>query len=155
MRLASGTSAFRSAICCWGRAEPVKARVLPAHVRAQPDGVALGRGEIDKRVKYVAEANALAEQPAFYNSITTNCTTAVVKLIRLAGGTLPFDWRLIVNGYLPGYLYDKGSVVTTIPLSELMGLARIDERAKGADQSPDFPRLIRVGVPSPLYQTAQ
>jgi len=64
-------------------------------------------------------------------------------------------WRLIVNGYLPGYLYDKGAVVTTIPLSELMALARIDERAKGADQSPDFSRLIRVGVPSPLYQTAR
>ena len=106
-------------------------------------------------LQYVAEANAVAEQPAFYNSITTNCTTAVVKLIRLAGGTLPFDWRLIVNGYLPGYLYDRGAVVTTIPLSELTALARIDERAKRADQSPDFSRLIRVGVPSPLDQTAR
>ena len=101
-------------------------------------------------LQYVAEANALAEQPAFYNSITTNCTTAVVKLIRAAGGTLPLDWRLIVNGYLPGYLYDHDAVVTTIPLGELMALARIDERAKAADQSPDFSRLIRVGVPSPL-----
>jgi Domain of unknown function (DUF4105) len=106
-------------------------------------------------LQYVAEANALAEQPAFYNSITTNCTTAVVKLIRLAGGTLPFDWRLIVNGYLPGYLYDRGAVVTTIPLRELTALARIDERAKAADQSPDFSRLIRVGVPSPLDRTAR
>ena len=106
-------------------------------------------------LQYVAEANALAEQPAFYNWITTNCTTAIVKLIRAAGGTLPFDWRLIVNGYLPGYLYDRGAVVTTIPLSELMELARIDERAKAADQSPDFSRLIRIGVPSPLDQTAR
>ncbi len=106
-------------------------------------------------LEYVAEANDLAERPAFYNSLTTNCTTAIVKLIHAAGGTLPFDWRLIVNGYLPGYLYDRGAVVTTIPLSELMALARIDERARAADQSPDFSRLIRVGVPSPLDQTAQ
>jgi len=106
-------------------------------------------------LQYVAEANALAEQPAFYNSLTTNCTTAIVKLIRAAGGTLPFDWRLIVNGYLPGYLFDQGAVVTTIPLSELMALASIDERAKAADRSPDFSRLIRVGVPSPLDQAAQ
>ena len=106
-------------------------------------------------LEYVAEANALAKHPAFYNSITTNCTTAVAKLIRAAGGTLPFDWRLIANGYLPGYLYDRGAVVTTIPLSELMALARIDERAKAADHSPDFSRLIRVGVPSPLAQIAQ
>jgi hypothetical protein len=68
---------------------------------------------------------------------------------------LPFDWRLIANGYLPGYLYDRGAVVTTIPLSEVMALARIGERAKAADQSPDFSRLIRVGVPSPLAQSAQ
>jgi Domain of unknown function (DUF4105) len=106
-------------------------------------------------LQYVAEANALAEEPAFYNSITTNCTTAIVKLIRAAGRTLPLDWRLIVNGYLPGYLYDQGAVVTTIPLSELMERARIDARAKAADQSPEFSRLIRVGVPSPLDQTVR
>lgn len=106
-------------------------------------------------LEYVAGANELAKRPAFYNSITTNCTTAVAKLIRAAGGTLPFDWRLIVNGYLPGYLYDRGAVVTAIPLSQLMALARIDERAKAADGSPDFSRLIRVGVPSPLAQVAE
>jgi hypothetical protein len=106
-------------------------------------------------LEYVSEANELASHPAFYNSVTTNCTTAVAKLIRAAGGTLPFDWRIIVNGYLPGYLYDRGAVVTTIPLSELMALARIHERAKAADRSPDFSRLIRVGVPSPLAQVAQ
>ena len=106
-------------------------------------------------LQYVAEANALAAEPQFYNSLTTNCTTAVVKLIRAAGGTLPFDWRLIVNGFLPGYLYDRGAVVTTIPLSELMALARIDERARAADQSPEFSRLIRVGVPSPIDPMAK
>ncbi len=64
-------------------------------------------------LQYVAEANELKEKPAFYNSITTNCTTAVAKLIWAAGGTLPLDWRLIVNGYLPGYLYDRRAVVTS------------------------------------------
>ena len=85
----------------------------------------------------------------WYNSITTNCTTAVTRLIRTLGGTLPFDWRLIVNGYLPGYLYDHGAVTTDYPLAELMERARISERAKAADRSPDFSRLIRVGIPKP------
>lgn len=101
-------------------------------------------------LEYVGEANDLAKRPAFYNSITTNCTTAVARLIRAAGEALPYDWRIIVNGYLPGYLYERGAVVTTIPLAELTALARIAERAKAADQSPDFSQLIRVGVPSPL-----
>jgi uncharacterized protein DUF4105 len=100
-------------------------------------------------LRYVEEANALSAKPAFYNSITTNCTTAVAKMIRATGDNLPLDWRLIINGYLPGYLYDHGAVVTTIPLSQVTALARIDDRAKAADQSSDFSRLIRVGVPSP------
>src|SRR5271169_916357 len=106
-------------------------------------------------LEYVAEANELAERPKFYNSITANCATTVAKLVRAAGGTLPFDWRLIVNGYLPGYLYDHGAVVTTIPLSELMERARINAQAKAADQSPEFSRAIRVGVPSPWDQPPQ
>jgi hypothetical protein len=106
-------------------------------------------------LQYVAEANDLAERPAFYNSLTTNCTTAVAKLIRAAGGTLPLDWRLIMNGYLPGYLRDRDVVVTTIPLSALMARAQINERAKAADHSPDFSHLIREGVPSPREQVSE
>jgi hypothetical protein len=105
-------------------------------------------------LEYVAEANELAERPKFYNSITANCATTVAKLVRAAGGTLPFDWRLIVNGFLPGYLYDQGAVVTTIPLAELMERARVSEKARAADASPDFSRLIRVGVPSPHEEAA-
>ena len=100
-------------------------------------------------LEYVAEANDLKRKPAFYNSITSNCTTAVVQMIRAVGGNLPLNWRLILNGYLPGYLYDRRAVATTMPLSELMALARIDGRARAADRSPDFSRLIRVGVPAP------
>jgi hypothetical protein len=100
-------------------------------------------------IGYVDEANALNHQAVWYNSITTNCTTAVTRLIRALGGALPFDWRLIVNGFLPGYLYDHGAVTTDYPLAELMERARISERAQPADQSPDFSRLIRVGIPIP------
>jgi Domain of unknown function (DUF4105) len=105
--------------------------------------------------EYVVESTALAEQPKFYNSITANCATVVFKLVRAAGSKLPFDWRLVVNGFLPGYLYDHRAVVTTMPLSELMERARVSPQAKAADQSPDFSRLIRVGVPSPWDRAAQ
>ena len=99
--------------------------------------------------QYVEEATALAAEPKFYNSITANCATVVFKIMRAAGGTFPFDWRLVVNGFLPGYLYDHRVVVTTMPLSELIERAAISEKARAADQSPDFSQAIRVGVPSP------
>ena len=100
-------------------------------------------------LEYVTQSTELAARPKFYNSITANCATVVFKIMRAAGGTFPFDWRLVVNGFLPGYLYDHGVVVTTMPLAELMERARISDKAKAADGSPDFSQAIRVGVPSP------
>ena len=102
--------------------------------------------------EYVAKSTALAKQPKSYNSITANCATVVFKLVRAAGSRLPFDWQLVVNGFLPGYLYRHGAVVTTMPLSELMERARVSPQAKAADQSPDFSKAIRVGMPSPWDQ---
>ncbi|MBB6412792.1 DUF4105 domain-containing protein [Mesorhizobium sangaii] len=100
-------------------------------------------------LEYVSDANALSTKPAFYNSITTNCTTTIVKMMRAVGDAVPFDWRLIVNGYLPDYAYDRGALDTRLPLSTLRELAHIDDRARKSGLSPDFSRLIRVGVPSP------
>ena len=100
-------------------------------------------------LEYVAESNALAERPRFFNSITANCATSVFKLVRAAGGAYPLDWRLIINGFLPGYLYDHGAVDTSLSLSELIERAEISGKARAAGDSPDFSRLIRVGVPAP------
>jgi hypothetical protein len=100
-------------------------------------------------LEYVAESNELAERPKWYNSITANCATAVFKLVRAAGGTFPWDWRLVVNGFLPGYLYDQRAVDTSIPLDELIERAKISPKARAAGDSPDFSQAIRVGVPAP------
>jgi len=100
-------------------------------------------------LEYVADANELARQPQFYNSLTTNCTTTVVKMMRAVGATIPFDWRLLVNGFLPDYAYENGALDTRVPLTELRKLAHIDRRARAAEGSPLFSQLIRTGVPSP------
>ena len=105
--------------------------------------------------EYALQATALAKQPRWYNSITANCATVVFKIVRAAGGTFPLDWRVVVNGFLPGYLYDRRVVVTSIPLAELMQRAAISEKARAADQSPDFSQAIRVGVPSPWEEAGK
>lgn len=98
---------------------------------------------------YIADANALAAEPQFYNSITTNCTTAIVRILRLVGASVPTDWRLLVNGYLAGYLYDQKRVDTRLPLEELIERSRISERAKTFGVGPGFSEEIRRGVPDP------
>ena len=100
-------------------------------------------------LEYVRDANALATTPKFYNSIATNCTTTVVKMMRAIGDALPLDWRFIVNGYLPDYAYKHGALDTRLSLPELKTTAHIDKRALAAGLSPSFSQLIRVGVPSP------
>ncbi|ANT50222.1 DUF4105 domain-containing protein [Mesorhizobium amorphae] len=112
-------------------------------LKASPDA---GRALL---LEYLSDANALSTTPEFYNSITTNCTTTIVKMMRAVGDAVPFDWRLIVNGYLPDYAYDRGALDTRVPLSTLRELSHIDDRARKSGLSPDFSRLIRIGVPSP------
>ena len=100
-------------------------------------------------LEYVADANRLADTPEFYNSLTTNCTTTIFRMMRIVGDPTPFNWRFIANGYLPDYAYARGVVDTRVSLPELKAVAHIDKRAADADGSPDFSRLIRVGAPSP------
>ncbi|MDI5930108.1 DUF4105 domain-containing protein [Rhizobium leguminosarum] len=99
--------------------------------------------------EYVSDANALAGTPVFYNSLTTNCTTTIVKMMRVAGDAVPTDWRLVVNGYLPEYAYDRGALDISVPLSQLRSAAHIAARAHEDGVSPVFSQAIRVGVPSP------
>ena len=99
--------------------------------------------------EYVRDANALAAQPQFYNSLFTNCTTVVLKMMTAIGNGLPLDWRLVANGYLPDYAYDHGSLDTRLTLDELRDLGRIAPRAKVAGLNPTYSAAIRKGVPVP------
>lgn len=104
--------------------------------------------------EYVEDANNLAAQPRFYNSLTTNCTTTIWKMMRALGDVVPFDWRLIVNGYLPEYAYNRGALTSGLSLQALKSAAHIDERAQAVGlTSSDFSRAIRVDVPSPAKGT--
>jgi hypothetical protein len=62
-------------------------------------------------------------------------------------GHLPLDYRVLLSGYLPGYVYKVGGLDTRYPLEELRALGRITERAKKSDRSPNFSADIRAGIP--------
>jgi hypothetical protein len=96
---------------------------------------------------YLREVNSLKDRPEWYNALTDNCTTSIRihKAPYNPGGRL--DWRIIVNGFIDEMLYERKAIDTTLPFSELKKRSLINERAKGLDKSPDFSRLIRVGLP--------
>jgi hypothetical protein len=97
---------------------------------------------------YVDSMNRLVDHPEWYNALTENCTTAIRSHVNEVGGSVPLDWRLFANGHLDELLYERGAVNTSLPLEELKERGHIDERAKAADQDPEFSMRIREGLPA-------
>jgi hypothetical protein len=96
---------------------------------------------------YVEQANDLVQTPRFYNTVTVNCTTLVYHMVRHIVGYLPMDYRLLLSGYLPEYVYGVGGLDSRYTLRELRAFGRITQRAKDADGSAAFSADIRRGVP--------
>jgi Domain of unknown function (DUF4105) len=98
---------------------------------------------------YVERINQLRDSPEFYNTLTTNCTTDVWLIGRALSGGFPLDWRGLLSGYFPEYLYDLGSLDTSLPFAELKARSLINDKAHAADQAVDFSQRIREGLPRP------
>ena len=98
---------------------------------------------------YVEAANDVATKPHWFHSVFTNCSRSVIKLARHAGIKLPLDWRIIVNGYFPDYLYEKGAMNTDLSIEDLYRVGDIAERAAAVGLTDGYPEAIRVDVPTP------
>jgi hypothetical protein len=95
---------------------------------------------------YIRRVNELHSRPEWYNAITDNCTTAI-RAQRAAPDRVPWNWRMLVNGHLDELLYERGMISTNLPFAELKRQSHINSRAKAADKSSDFPKLIRQDLP--------
>ncbi len=96
---------------------------------------------------YVREANHLVHTPRFYHTLTANCTTIVYHMARPLVRGLPLNWRLLLSGYLPQYLYRLDALVPGHALATLRERGHLNPRALAADQAEDFSARIRAGVP--------
>jgi hypothetical protein len=70
-------------------------------------------------------------------------------MTKALGLGVPFDWRLVLNGYLPDFAYERKSLNTGTSLAELRKLGQIAPRAKEVGLGPDFSTAIRQDVPIP------
>jgi hypothetical protein len=94
-------------------------------------------------MEYMKQINALRVRPEFYNTLTTNCTTAIWYNTLVNAEHLPFSWKILASGYVPEYLYQAGRLDTSVPFPELKRRAHVNARAQAADADPDFSRRIR------------
>jgi hypothetical protein len=97
--------------------------------------------------EYINTINVLHENPRWYNAVTSNCTTSI-RTQRAANLRAPWDWRILLNGKADEMLYQDHAIATGgLPFAELKQRSLIDQRARAADDDPDFSRLIREGLP--------
>ena len=96
---------------------------------------------------YVEDMNLIRDHPRFYNTLTTNCTTMILAHTTVNPGHMPMSWKVLLSGYAAEYAYDQGRLDQSLSFPELKRRGHINARAQAADKSPDFSRLIRVGMP--------
>jgi hypothetical protein len=95
-------------------------------------------------VEYMDRINALRTHPEFYNTLTTNCTTAIWMNDRVNPGRVPLNRKIVASGYVPEYLYEQGRLEDGgLPFAELQKRAHVNARAIAADSASDFSRRIR------------
>lgn len=104
----------------------------------------------ERFLEYIHSLNALRDKPRWYNAITTNCTTSI-RTQRPPNERMPWDWRILLNGKGDEMMYERHLIVTGgLPFAELKARSLIDARARAANDSPDFSKLIREGLPGML-----
>jgi Domain of unknown function (DUF4105) len=96
---------------------------------------------------YIKTANELRDRPQWYNELLSNCTTNVRLHIKDIGSAHPWDWQLLLNGFIAEHAYELGALDTSLPFAELRRLSYLDYRARNADDDPAFSSLIRKGLP--------
>ena len=96
---------------------------------------------------YIRYINRLKEKPEWYNALTGNCTTKIRGHTRPYAGKVRWDWRILANGYIDELAYEQGVVDTSMPFKMLKQRSIINEKARTADQDPDFSKIIRQGRP--------
>jgi hypothetical protein len=95
-------------------------------------------------LEYIAKVNALNDQPAFYNTLTTNCTTNIWFNAGVNAERIPFSWKILASGHVPELLYEHGRIQTDgLPFAEVQQRAHVNARAQAADNAADFSRRIR------------
>lgn len=95
-------------------------------------------------VSMLRRANALREEPEFYNSLTSNCTTNIVSHVNdLVPGRVLWSYKILLPGYSDELAYDLGLIDTDLPFAEAQRRFRIDEKAQGHGDGEGFSAAIR------------
>lgn len=95
-------------------------------------------------VRMLEHANALGREPAFYNTITNNCTTNILEHANtVASKKIPYGREVLLPGYADVLAKELGLIDTELSLEQARRRFRINGRARTAFYDSAFSRRIR------------
>jgi len=95
-------------------------------------------------VDVMERVNKLAEEPEFYETLTNNCTTNIVRHInRLKSDRVTFDYRILLPGHSDRLAYDLDLIEKHGSFEDTKSRAHIKDLASRYRESPDFSKGIR------------
>jgi len=92
----------------------------------------------------VRRANALAERPEFYNTLTNSCTSNLVEHVNaIAPGRIPAGWRTLLPGYADEVALELGLIRDSGSVAAARQRYRVNDRAVRYADDPAFSLRIR------------
>ncbi|MGI9625844.1 MAG: DUF4105 domain-containing protein, partial [Longimicrobiales bacterium] len=95
-------------------------------------------------VSMLQRVNELQEEPEFYNTLTSTCTTNIVRHVNeLVPSRVPFSYQVLFPGYSDRYAYDLGLIDTDLPFEEARAHFKVNDQALRFAEHDDFSVRIR------------
>jgi len=92
----------------------------------------------------LARVNDLAKKPEFYDTITNNCTTNIVRHInRVRPNRITYDVRMLLPGYSDELAFNQGLIVPHGTFEQTKHRAYINPLAERYADRDEFSELIR------------
>jgi hypothetical protein len=99
-------------------------------------------------VSMLTRANALAEQPEFYNTLWSTCTTNIVRHIHeIAPRRVPWSYKVLLPAFADELAYDIGLLATDLPRDEFRAAHLINDAAARYADTPEFSAGVRGLLP--------
>jgi hypothetical protein len=88
--------------------------------------------------------NHLHDNPEFYDTLSNNCTTNIVRHInRLAPDRVPYDYRVLLPGFADHLAYELGLIDNRVPFTQLRQQARVNDMVARHRDNKHFSAAIR------------
>ena len=95
-------------------------------------------------VDVLGRVNELASRPEFYDTLSNNCTTNIVRHInRINPNRIKYDVRVLLPGYSDRLAYDEGLIEPHGTFEETKAAALVNPKALVAAGREDFSLRIR------------